>query len=353
MQRYQDIDSRPKPQYKGIMNNSIQFWRGFAILIIFLFHIYGAGTTGVWSNLLPSSYWLYYIFGSGAAGVDIFFIIAGYLAVGSIKRSSGLFFYLRRRIARIYPVYLTMLIFIFSIGPITDHSWLSKVSLAGWLKGLFINLLLLPGVFDFPIAIPVAWCISYIFMFYILWGLVYRAYNTRKQSWIYYVQMTLLLFIVSLLIYQFPRFIYFIVGILVYYTPRQKINPWVGIISLMVMLSMLSLGIFSYAPNHELLIFPSSVFAYVFFLWAINTNFNNAVMIFLGNISYSFFLVHTFVMHPMKSIFNRAGMMIDHPYLGLTIFSLISFSLSIFIAWVLYNLLEKRLFWVSIARQET
>ena len=188
---------------------------------------------------------------------------------------------------------------------------------------------------------------SYIFMFYILWGLGFRAYNSRKQSWIYYVQIALLLFIVLLLIYQLPRFVYFIVGIAIYFTPRKEINPWVGIISLMVMLSMLSLGDFTYAP----LILASSVFGYVFFLWVISRKFNNRAMVFLGNISYSFYLTHTFVTHPIKSIFNRAGIMINHPYIGLTMFSVISFAFSIFIAWISYNLLEKRFF--IVARQKT
>ena len=279
--------------------------------------------------------------------MDIFFIIAGYLAAGSFKRYDSLYVYLKSRAIRIYPVYIAVLLFVFFIGPVSGHSWLSEVSPAGWLKGFIVNLLLLPGIFDFPIAIPIAWCLSYIGIFYVLWGLFYRAYSKRKQSWIFYIQMTLVVVIVLVVMYLLPRFIYFIVGIAVYYSPQQKVSSWAGSISLVVMLSLLSVARICYVP----IVLVSSVFGYVFFLWVVNTRISNGVMTFLGNISYSFFLAHTFIMYPVKVIFVRTGITIDHPYSGLALYSIVSFFLSVFAAWVLYTFLENRSLRVRLAEQ--
>ena len=81
--------------------NSIQLLRGIAALYVFLFHInnvfYAGSTSGAG-----------YIFSKGYTGVDIFFVISGFvisLSISKAKSSKDLFKFLIDRLIRIYPTY--------------------------------------------------------------------------------------------------------------------------------------------------------------------------------------------------------------------------------------------------------
>lgn len=102
-------------------------------------------------------------------GVDLFFLLSGYLVYGLLlHRQVSAAAFLRRRWRRIYPVYLVVFALYLVLSAIFPER--SKIP-SGWLAGgwyVGANLLLLPGLFDIPPLIRVAWSLSYEMVFYTL-----------------------------------------------------------------------------------------------------------------------------------------------------------------------------------------
>ncbi|WP_454718814.1 acyltransferase family protein [Caulobacter segnis] len=89
---------------------SIQIGRGIAILMVLLVHV-----SAVTRSFTPSVDWTFFAFGS--AGVDLFFVISGFIiCIVAEKRESKSSVFLVRRFLRIYPLYaaFTVLWFIMS-----------------------------------------------------------------------------------------------------------------------------------------------------------------------------------------------------------------------------------------------
>lgn len=159
----------------------IQGLRAIAVLLVLLFH--------VWPTTLPGGY----------IGVDVFFVISGYLITGLLVREferegriSLLAFY-ARRIRRLLPA-ATLTLAAVAIGsyfflPAATWSDLSKEVLA---SGLYVeNLLLVSKSVDYlalqEAASPVQhyWSLSVEEQFYILWPLLMIAAGSfaRKSRW--------------------------------------------------------------------------------------------------------------------------------------------------------------------------
>lgn len=87
--------------------SSLDGLRGLAILMV-LFHHYFQGVSSDWLNNLASSMWI---------GVDLFFVLSGFLITRILiktKSNENYFrnFYIRRSL-RIFPVYYTVIILTF------------------------------------------------------------------------------------------------------------------------------------------------------------------------------------------------------------------------------------------------
>ncbi len=93
--------------------------RGVAILLVMLFHFWENGTTRfghpLWLRLYA------YVAGMGWSGVDLFFVLSGFLITGILydARNSSHFFrvFYGRRTVRIFPLYYAALIFFFVFVP--------------------------------------------------------------------------------------------------------------------------------------------------------------------------------------------------------------------------------------------
>ncbi|HHO75113.1 MAG TPA: acyltransferase [Deltaproteobacteria bacterium] len=332
------------------MNMSIQGCRGFAILLVFSLHVYGAATTAGWMEPFSESSLRFRIMMGSAAGVEIFFIISGYLAVASIRKANGFSRYLVNRIIRVYPVFLVLHLLVFTMGPLIGYKWLKDISLIAYIFHFFTNLFLLPGVFKIPIAQPLAWALSYIMAFYLLWGMVFAAYTARHES-----RVSIIIFLIAaalslVFIYYRPRAIFFLVGLAAYYTEpfikknfnTQMLSSFLAISCLAIMLMMLSIS----GYKNLMYIAVASLFGYVFsVLFITNDHFVKRIMnmrwlVNLGNISYSFFLIHTFVMFPMKAIFKNLDCLYAHQYLSISAFAGISFVASFLLSIVMYRYIE-------------
>lgn len=334
------------------INYTIQGCRGLAILMVFLFHAWGETIAKGWIHISHGNNLWYYLSISGASGVDIFFIISGYLAVSSIKNANSFFTYLYKRIIRIYPVYIILLVFTFCVGPLFPHNFLSHISLKDFILSFLFNLTLFPTIFYKPNAILVTWALSYIFLFYVLWGIFYRSFVNIRESIGFIIIFILSLCGFALFVHFHPQAIFFIIGILVHRTEpfiKYHLKDWniYSIFTLTALLMMISLlAVSKYINANAHLIFMSSLFGYVFFLLVItfdslfSTFLQSPPLIFVGNISYSFFLIHPFVLYVFKKLFAHFHPLDYNRFVLSLSFIITSFFVSILLGWILFDLIE-------------
>ncbi|HAZ4812431.1 TPA: acyltransferase [Enterobacter cloacae] len=142
------------------MNNkkiqSIHYLRGIAALMVAGFHFRAP------LNALPYAPNLGNIlFGSGAFGVDLFFIISGFIIAMSTERNSGILSFMSKRFFRIYPAF----IFVFLIGSLTVYSNNSLSSLARSALLIHKDYNQVSPSFGYNILGP-AWTLTYEIYFY-------------------------------------------------------------------------------------------------------------------------------------------------------------------------------------------
>src|SRR5277367_2463744 len=152
--------------YPKNLNRQIHGLRGFSTLAVFVYHVYGMGT--LWNFWPASLNPIAPLFAAGKHGVEIFFIISGYLITGSLIRHQSAAKFLVDRAIRLYPVFMTIQLIVFGLGPLIHYKWLSGISASAWAVAFVENGLFLPGIFDLPLAQLNAWSLSYETAFYLL-----------------------------------------------------------------------------------------------------------------------------------------------------------------------------------------
>jgi peptidoglycan/LPS O-acetylase OafA/YrhL len=145
--------------------------RGLAILLVVLHNI---------DEKFPSFH-LHRLFANGWMGVDLFFVLSGFLITGILldtKQSEGFFknFYARRCL-RIWPLYYSLIFFMFLIIPHLSPSqghFIFEKSSPWWGYLLFLQNFLLPVSTLAAGPLGVTWSVAIEEQFYLLWPLVVR-----------------------------------------------------------------------------------------------------------------------------------------------------------------------------------
>ena len=152
--------------------------RGFAVFLVFLSHYAAQSATlaapgGVTSRVTPT------LVEMGSVGVDIFFVLSGYLIYGALLRTSApLRQFFKRRFVRIYPAFACVLaLYVVLALLLPDQERLPDQVLPAILY-VIANAALLPGIFDITPLITVAWSLSYEAFFYLV-----------APAWVYWLGM--------------------------------------------------------------------------------------------------------------------------------------------------------------------
>lgn len=146
--------------------------RGLAILMVFLTHT----TTGI--GVVPQSQVGQFVYGllqMGWSGVDLFFVLSGFLITGilvdqrkQLKGQPGRFFghFYARRSLRIFPLYYASLLIVFVIARLATGS-------APDYRNLAIHGLYLQNIIDgYPMALSHFWSLAVEEHFYLILPLV-------------------------------------------------------------------------------------------------------------------------------------------------------------------------------------
>jgi exopolysaccharide production protein ExoZ len=163
---------------------SMEGLRGVAILLVFCAHYYDI----VWRDLPLHNKTLdtlgQALLGTGGTGVDLFFVLSGFLIYGAVRKPAlNLRKFLVRRTRRIYPAFLAVFLLYLAMSPflhlVNDSSsrYASRVpgSLQSGVLYLIANVAFLPGIFPVKPVMNVAWSLSYEWFFYLTLPIVVLA----------------------------------------------------------------------------------------------------------------------------------------------------------------------------------
>lgn len=140
---------------------SIHYLRGIAALLVVFFHF-----RSFLDNVYVQKDLGTMLFGSGAFGVDLFFMISGFIISLSTERTSSVSVFVTRRFFRIYPAF----IIVFILGSLTVYSSYSTPELIRSMFFIHKDYTQQAPGFGFNILGP-AWTLSYEIYFYSLFVL--------------------------------------------------------------------------------------------------------------------------------------------------------------------------------------
>jgi peptidoglycan/LPS O-acetylase OafA/YrhL len=147
---------------------SMEGLRGLAILLVFASHYHDI--IGEKLNLPAPIASLSGVMGvAGGAGVDLFFLLSGFLIYRTTLRPAlNVGSFLLRRAERIYPAFLVVFAAYLALGAV--HLGPSRVpsDAAHGTATILANVFFLPGIFDMPAIIGAAWSLSYEWFFYLV-----------------------------------------------------------------------------------------------------------------------------------------------------------------------------------------
>jgi peptidoglycan/LPS O-acetylase OafA/YrhL len=149
-------------------NANINGLRGLCVALVFVFHLASSGLPPAPAADASWQLALAYAVGSMAHGVEIFFMISGYVIVLSLRRHASLRDFLIDRCLRIFPLWMPMALLIGLVSPwFAIHSGTTPTDAPAWPLVVAANLLLLPPLLPLPLLHPASWSLTVEWLFYL------------------------------------------------------------------------------------------------------------------------------------------------------------------------------------------
>ena len=309
--------------------SSLDLLRGLAAVAVCYFHFTHGNP-----DFLSKTNILYQSGRYGFLGVDVFFVISGFVIPYAMYRGMYRFknfgTFLLKRVIRIEPPFLISIILVIALN------WLSTLSPyyrgAGFTidyTALALHLGYLNAFFEYPWVNDVYWTLAIEFQYYIIIALIFPLLIHSKK---YFSYIALGLFGVMGFFITGHNFIFnygllFVVGILLFQFQIGYLkNAEFGALLLIALLM-----IYVKFDNRYLM---AALLPYFFILYF---NLTSGVSKFLGNISYSLYLVHI----PIGGrIINICETLFQSEQIR-SVFVFVALAVSIFAAWIFFMLIEK------------
>lgn len=340
-------------------NTALNGYRGLCALLVFVYHCGSAGVVS-W----PSGSWLAeggaWLWTACRFGVEMFFMISGFVILGSLLRHPTLQGFLWDRFVRIFSAWAPTLLVVtaicvyFKLRYFVDASALQMGTL------VLANLLLLPPFVPLPLVHPVSWSLSYEWVFYLTAALALLLMRRKpRPAW----AMPLWMIWAALFICLYPRALFFVTGVLVFrhrewFAARRGWLRW-PLVSLLLFLvawrftdadeARLSRTFLDFVRDGSwvgaVVAFAASL--HMFAGICLNASrqtawLNGRTFQFLGAISYSFYLWHSLVMSFTKRAVNAYLVPEYGTALGFVVFAAASLAIALPLSWLSWRLLEVR-----------
>jgi peptidoglycan/LPS O-acetylase OafA/YrhL len=289
--------------YDGSFVPSVQGLRGIAALSVLMDHFYDMPKGGMYDipdpGFLPPLWlWLQSVINVGGHGVELFFMISGFLIPASLVRHGSLSRFFFDRVLRIMPVFVVLHLALFAIGPIVGYKFFRGIDLTSYLGIFAANLFFVQDALGLPIAQQNAWTLTYEWAFYIWFAVTFSMLRVGGKI----LAAPLILLGIACLLH-WPITAFFCVGMLVSATGFRIRIP--GRLGLAVGLAC---GAAMYASLVLFHPFVGLLPGFLLFgmVLAPESGLGKALsapaLQYVGKISYSLYLVHPFVLFPLQVI---------------------------------------------------
>lgn len=339
---------------KSGYNLTLHGLRGLSAFWIFLTHVYlGSSEWGFY----PYESWprvIAWLLASGRYAVDLFFMISGYLITESLTRKADVRRFLIDRVIRIYPAFLFALAPLAIVGMLTQQRIFATVPPEQWPFMLLANVLLLPGAVNMEPILGVAWTLSFEMVFYLTAAGIFVFARRQQRE----LGVALAACVGLILFPHYSGVASFFVGAFVYLY-RDSALKWLNRIHapLPCLILILILWQNMFVPDyHRANIGLTPFFALLGIVgFALQLNFFNSVvagaglvgrmlrsrfMLFMGTISYSFYLWHTHGMYVIKRLVARYIVPEYGDAAGVLAFGFVSLAVALALGYVSYRVLE-------------
>jgi len=301
---------------RSSFNPTVHGARGLFASAIYFFHVVNSGLATYPALATPV---VLFMLRSSEYGVELFFCISGFVIAGALRRARSIPSFIIDRMIRIFPVLWATIAVISVLGFISGTHGFQQLSESEYFLWLPANLLALPGVFPIPAYHPAAWSLSYEAVFYISAAAAAWCLAARHSRNLFFAAAPFA--VLALAVY--PRAIFFVSGVLVAQglLDRPRIAGLIRYptIPLLIFLAcweeiqalsptlLADETMFDWWHDYRLPLAVVAFAAATIFFAGLATGhgvlgrlLRSRVLLYLGTISYSFYLWHPIIMSVIK-----------------------------------------------------
>ncbi|NOD65596.1 MULTISPECIES: acyltransferase [unclassified Ruegeria] len=311
------------------MINNIQALRAFAAINVVFLHVLKTAT-----NYQQDAGFLSFLSGWGANGVDIFFVISGFVMLHTqMQRRRGIGDFLKSRIIRIVPIYWLITAFVvvlyFALPGLFRSLEVTPASISWSL--LFISKLMTG---ESPI-VYVGWTLEWEMFFYLIFGL-----SLAIGIWKYtLVTVGVILLVTSFMAWDFISLEFlFGMGIAYLFNTGYRVSNTTGIAIFAIGFALLCLSLVdseAVTQVNRAVIWGIPSALIVFGLISVGQT-SNAFAIYLGDASYSIYLIQILSI----PAFYKASSIVLGSANG-DVIALLCLVASVFAGCLMYSFIEK------------
>ena len=289
-----------------------------AIILVFFVHYHALFSHYLATDSVSFSI-SHFSWSIGPSGVDLFFVLSGYLIYGIVMRKHTSYLkFMFRRAQRIYPTFLFVLAAYIALSFLFPRETKLPSDVAEASLLILENVALLPGVFNINPIITVAWSLSYEWFFYAVipivvsilrmkrWGVLSRVLFITIFSGAYIIcgmgielpHSHMLMFASGMLLYELANSIWL----------KSKLSRTGEVFAIVIFVATFPFIYFlqsrQIGPDPNTVLWDVSIIAtlyggyFWFFMYALNYDgivrraLSYTPLRWLGNISYSYYLLH-------------------------------------------------------------
>jgi peptidoglycan/LPS O-acetylase OafA/YrhL len=306
--------------------------RGVAILMVLFFHAYVC-----WADRLPYKHRFsdVLLLKYGWLGVQVFFMISGFVILMSLKRSQNFFQFIYHRWLRLFPaMFLVSMLIFFTARPVFPERPLGIPAVRDLLPGLiFIDENTLSSFFHFSgqkLLEGTFWSLFVEVKFYVVFGILFFAVGTKMA-----IVGLISIFLAHILAGQghwlSASMGWFIAGALYYIFFETGDRKWLWLAGFASLVSTIALYSFPVNQGAEG-VFAGIIVSAFFWLAIANEHLQrllcSRVLLFMGFVSYPLYLVHENMLVALIIKLERLA-----PSIPAWFLPIIPMGILIFLAW--------------------
>jgi peptidoglycan/LPS O-acetylase OafA/YrhL len=307
----------------------VDYLRGLAALSVAWFHVTNGYASASPTRLSGSYGWL---------GVEVFFVISGFIIPWSMKsfRITSIGSYCRfisRRALRVELPYLVSIGLVIALWFLSSSIPSFRGTAPEWsLEQIGLHILYLIPFSHQTWLQPVYWSLAYEFAFYLVIGIIFSPIVARPQRWPFCLltcamALSVLAGVVS------PLFLLFIMGCAAY---RRSCGSGDAVECLFT----ISVALAVMATRDEWLEGMMGAISTLLIILYVSRSFSGVIgssLGWLGSISYSLYLLHV----PVGGRIVNLGQRFIHDETSEFALSLVALAVSIVFAWAFYRVIER------------